>query len=71
MLPIFKSNGLLDLSQRGHWDVVIGTLNVRLVPDELDMVTVFLTESSKRSIERLDTIHASAGNVISVNHGIG
>jgi hypothetical protein len=70
MLPVFESNGLLDLPQRGHWDVPIGALNVRLVHDELDMVTVFLTESSERSTERLDTVHASASNVISVNHGI-
>jgi hypothetical protein len=41
------------------------------VHDKLDVVTVLLTESSKRSTKQFDTIHASSCNVISVNHGVG
>jgi hypothetical protein len=71
MFPVFKGNSLLNLPQGSHWNVAIGTLYVRLVHDQLNMITVFSTKGSEGSAERLDTVHTSPSDIISLNHGIG
>ena len=44
---VAKGDGLFELPQRCHGDVAVGSLNVGLVDDKLQMVPMLSAESTK------------------------
>ena len=65
-----ECNNLFQLPQGCHQDAAVGALYIRLIDDELYLVTMFPAICPQGGPKGLNAIHASTGNIIMADHGV-
>ena len=70
MPAALERDDLFQLPQGCHRDVAVGALYIRLIDDELYLVTMFVAICPQGGPKGLNAVHASTGNIIMADHGV-